>query len=201
MQGGVAHVKIVSVKTLTINNLEELDAAAQALSLLLEPGMTVLLNGELGSGKSEFTRHVLKHLGVTEEITSPTFCFVNSYKAGPAACGRLSARDESIARDQTTASASPASYDSEQSEEFKSFHFNHFDVYRLEDESELDEIGFDELGYNPRDGVAFIEWSDKFVSCMPEDALHIDFFGHGDNPRKLEIYGNDLADRWVECIN
>lgn len=178
MQGGVAHVKIVSVKTLTINNLEELDAAAQALSLLLEPGMTVLLNGELGSGKSEFTRHVLKHLGVTEEITSPTFCFVNSYKAGPAACGRLSARDES-----------------------NSIHFNHFDVYRLEDESELDEIGFDELGYNPRDGVAFIEWSDKFADCMPEDALHIDFFGHGDNPRKLEIYGNDLADRWIECIS
>ena len=46
----------------------------------LKPGMIVALEGDLGSGKTEFVRGACKALGVDEEIvTSPTFVIVNEY--------------------------------------------------------------------------------------------------------------------------
>ena len=48
----------------------------------------------------------------------------------------------------------------------------HFDLYRLEHESELDEIGFYEYTDEPR-GIAVIEWADKFADCLPDDYLKI----------------------------
>lgn len=46
----------------------------------------------------------------------------------------------------------------------------HFDFYRLEDEYELDDLGFDD--YLTR-GVTVIEWSEKFPHRLPEDAARI----------------------------
>lgn len=49
----------------------------------------------------------------------------------------------------------------------------HFDLYRLEDEAELDEIGFYEYTDEPR-GVALIEWADKFPAALPEAYLRVE---------------------------
>ena len=49
----------------------------------------------------------------------------------------------------------------------------HFDLYRLEDEAELDEIGFYEYTDEPR-GVALIEWADKFPAALPEAYLQVE---------------------------
>lgn len=133
----------------TILDISELDVLAGRLSENLQAGDTVLLEGELGSGKTEFVRHVAKHLGVKTDITSPTFCFLNSYETN------------------------------------KGFKLHHFDVYRLNSEDELCDVGFDECGYNPPDGVAFIEWAGKFLEAMPEDALQLSFSGQGDDPREI----------------
>ena len=46
----------------------------------------------------------------------------------------------------------------------------HFDFYRLEDEYELDDLGFDD--YLTR-GVTVIEWSEKFPERLPEDAARV----------------------------
>ena len=46
----------------------------------------------------------------------------------------------------------------------------HFDLYRLEQEYELDEIGFYDYVENP-DGLVLIEWSEKFPECLPEDHI------------------------------
>lgn len=46
----------------------------------------------------------------------------------------------------------------------------HFDFYRLEEEYELDDLGFDD--YLER-GVTVIEWSEKFPDRLPEDAAII----------------------------
>ena len=48
----------------------------------------------------------------------------------------------------------------------------HFDLYRLEDVSELEDIGFYEYTDEP-DGVVIIEWSDKFPAELPENYLAI----------------------------
>ena len=47
----------------------------------------------------------------------------------------------------------------------------HFDVYRLEEEEELDEIGFDDYLYG--DGVCLIEWAERFPERLPEAAFEI----------------------------
>jgi tRNA threonylcarbamoyladenosine biosynthesis protein TsaE len=49
----------------------------------------------------------------------------------------------------------------------------HMDFYRLDEESELDEIGFDE--YLKAGGVCAIEWGDKFPSRLPPDAIKVVF--------------------------
>ena len=46
----------------------------------------------------------------------------------------------------------------------------HFDLYRLEQEYELDEIGFYDYVENP-DGLVLIEWAEKFPECLPEDHI------------------------------
>ena len=48
----------------------------------------------------------------------------------------------------------------------------HFDLYRLETEEELEDIGFYEYTEEP-EGIVVIEWSDKFPQCMPEDHVEV----------------------------
>ena len=48
----------------------------------------------------------------------------------------------------------------------------HFDLYRLETEEELEDIGFYEYTEDP-EGIVVIEWSDKFPQCMPEDHVEV----------------------------
>ena len=46
------------------------------------PGMVICLNGELGSGKTVFTKAFANSLGITEPVTSPTFNIVKEYPDG-----------------------------------------------------------------------------------------------------------------------
>lgn len=49
--------------------------------------------------------------------------------------------------------------------------FYHFDVYRIADPEEMDEIGFDEYVYG--EGVCLIEWAELIEDIMPEDCIRI----------------------------
>ena len=48
----------------------------------------------------------------------------------------------------------------------------HFDLYRLESEDDLEEIGFYEYTEDP-DGIVVIEWADKFPESMPEEFVRV----------------------------
>lgn len=62
-----------------INNLEDLNNLAKDIAEKLKPNMYLLLDGDLGAGKTTFTKMLLKHLGVKETVTSPTFVILNQY--------------------------------------------------------------------------------------------------------------------------
>lgn len=47
----------------------------------LNENSIIVLSGDLGSGKTKFTEGILKHFGLEEEISSPTFTIVNEYDA------------------------------------------------------------------------------------------------------------------------
>lgn len=45
----------------------------------LDKNSVIILSGDLGSGKTKFTEGILKHFGLEDEISSPTFTIVNEY--------------------------------------------------------------------------------------------------------------------------
>ena len=65
-----------------VKNKEETKILAEAFSdQIKEKGAFVSLFGDIGAGKTEFTRFVIKNLGVTSEVTSPSFVILNEYKS------------------------------------------------------------------------------------------------------------------------
>ena len=63
------------------HSAEETVTFAQKLAAKLNAGDLIVLNGELGSGKTKFTEGILKYFGLDSEISSPTFTIVNEYNA------------------------------------------------------------------------------------------------------------------------
>lgn len=97
-------------------------------------GEVYCLSGDLGTGKTVFTKGFAKGLGIEEPVSSPTFTIVQEYKEG-----RLP--------------------------------FYHFDVYRISDISEMDEIGYEDYFYG--DGVCFVEWAELIKELLPEHIKNI----------------------------
>ena len=61
---------------------EETEHLGAALAKLLVPGDIVAYRGDLGAGKTAFTRGLARGLGCTEPVTSPTYTIVNEYLSG-----------------------------------------------------------------------------------------------------------------------
>ena len=53
---------------------------AEEYAKTLHPGDTVLLDGEMGAGKTAVAKGIAKGLGISEEVTSPTYAYINSYE-------------------------------------------------------------------------------------------------------------------------
>ena len=94
-----------------------------------QAGQVYTLVGDLGTGKTVFTKGMAAGLGIEEPVSSPTFTIVQVYEEG-----RLP--------------------------------FYHFDVYRIGDVEEMDEIGYEDYFYG--DGVCLIEWADLIREILPE---------------------------------
>ncbi|WP_028949768.1 tRNA (adenosine(37)-N6)-threonylcarbamoyltransferase complex ATPase subunit type 1 TsaE [Sulfurihydrogenibium subterraneum] len=63
-----------------IKDLKDLENFTKEFSKKLKGNEVILLEGDLGAGKTTFTKYLLKALGVEEEITSPTFGIMNQYE-------------------------------------------------------------------------------------------------------------------------
>ena len=68
--------------TYVTNSPAETEALGQHLAETLQPGDVIAYTGDLGAGKTAFTRGLARGLGITERITSPTFTIVNEYLGG-----------------------------------------------------------------------------------------------------------------------
>ncbi len=63
-----------------VNSLEETEKLAKNFANELKIGQVVLLNGDLGAGKTTFTQFVFAAMGVKDVVTSPTFAILKTYK-------------------------------------------------------------------------------------------------------------------------
>lgn len=142
------------------NSSAETMKIAQRLAAILEPGDWIGLTGDLGAGKTCFSKGLAKGLGVGDEVpvTSPTFTILQTYH------GRLC--------------------------------LNHLDLYRLEDYSELVDIGYEEL--LGQDCVFLVEWCDKFSKAFGTDGIVIEFTLVDEEIRDLSV--TSLGTRGVKLI-
>lgn len=62
---------------------EDTEVLAAKLANQLKPGMVVAFFGGMGMGKTAFTRGLAKGMGITEDVSSPTFALVNDYGGNP----------------------------------------------------------------------------------------------------------------------
>ena len=69
--------------------------------------------------------------------------------------------------------------------------FYHMDVYRIESEDDMYDLGYDEYIYS--EGVTIIEWSKKIEGILPEDRININIQRLDDSSRTLFIDGKGLV--------
>ncbi len=133
----------MTTKTFILDSLEDTRNFAKNFAKTLKAPVTVALHGDLGMGKSEIARTIIKTLrGEDTVVPSPTFTLVQSYDG-----------------------------------------ISHFDLYRIGDVSELEEIG---LPYAIDNDITLIEWPDIAKDILPDNTIHIYITQNGDG-RKLVI--------------
>ena len=156
-QGGNSQQKRHS-QQLIASSPEETFAVGKELSARLSPGDVIALSGTLGSGKTQLTKGIASGLGITENLTSPTYTIVNEYFF-------------TINNDQFSAG--------------KENTFYHIDVYRLENEKDFEDIGGDEILNS--NGICVIEWSERISNLLPPDCIKISIKITGDSLREILI--------------
>lgn len=68
--------------TIETHSPQETEKIGQALAGKLTPGTVIAYEGDLGAGKTAFTRGLAKGLGAADPVTSPTYTIVNEYLSG-----------------------------------------------------------------------------------------------------------------------
>jgi len=63
-------------------SVEQTEQLGAALGKILQPGAVIAYEGDLGAGKTAFTRGLAKGLGYRQQVTSPTYTIVNEYLGG-----------------------------------------------------------------------------------------------------------------------
>ena len=64
------------------NSPQQTEEVGEKLAKALKPGAVIAYKGDLGAGKTAFTRGLARGLGADEQVTSPTYTIVNEYLSG-----------------------------------------------------------------------------------------------------------------------
>jgi len=133
----------------TSSSVEETTALARELAELQPDRDAYYLVGDLGAGKTHFTKGLAAHYGIrTEVVVSPTFSLVNRYSGGSrVVC--------------------------------------HIDLYRIEHERELDELGIEEM--EEEGALLVVEWAEKLGARRRPSATVVDFEVTGETTRRIRI--------------
>ena len=133
---------------------------ASALARLVVKGDVILLEGDLGVGKTAFAKHFINTLlDEPEEVPSPTFTLVQTFQT-------------------------------------PDFSIWHFDLYRLQHEEEVYELGIEDAF---AEGVSLIEWPGLAEAMLPENILTITLtYGENKGSRKAILAGQG---HWQEKLH
>ncbi len=136
------------------HSVSETEALGTAFAEKLSAPTVLCLYGDLGAGKTAFTRGLAQGLGSPDRVSSPTFTLMHEYEGREV--------------------------------------LHHFDLYRLESEEELWDIGFEEYLEN---GISVIEWPNRFENMIPSSAIRIHIsYGETENERIIEVENENFSD-------
>jgi tRNA threonylcarbamoyladenosine biosynthesis protein TsaE len=129
------------------------------LGELCRGGELILLEGQLGTGKTTFTQGIAVGLDIEEVVNSPTFTLLKEYEGRPVSApeeanGNHAAESPPLPE---TPRLRPPLY--------------HFDLYRLDDPEEILDLGFEDYFFGS--GVCVVEWADKAKGIWPCDHVAI----------------------------
>lgn len=128
-------------------SVQETEKIAQDLAKKFSAPQVFCLVGDLGAGKTAFTRGLARGYGFSGRVCSPTFAIMNVYEGGAEVV-------------------------------------NHFDLYRLESEEELDDIGFEDC---LKKDISVIEWPDSFIHLIKSYILVTITKTQNDDERIIKI--------------
>ena len=137
-----------------IKSLEQLNSLSKKVADQLKEKDCIFLTGEIGVGKTTFTRYLINYLqkkegSKTTEVLSPTFNLLYEY-------------------------------------DLKKFKIMHYDLYRLKNEKELNNLGIFQENEN---AIKIIEWPSLIkIPISDKLEIHLDYAKH-DNERKLKLLG------------
>lgn len=144
-------------------NSGETIAAGRQIAGLLTPPQILILRGDLGAGKTTLVKGIADALGAADpdEVTSPTFTLVHEYQ-GKSAGGDGESQPVSL---------------------------YHLDLYRIENERQLDTLGIEEMASG--DAILLIEWGEKFPSLVKRSTGEIAIEHTGEDARIITLTCKD----------
>lgn len=143
-----------------VGDLDRAREVAAELAQRLSSGAILRLTGPMGAGKTTFTRFLVAELGLPASASSPTYALHHRYE-------HASSADENA----------------------RFLAVDHWDLFRVRDESELDAAGFWELLDEPGT-LTLIEWPDLVpVKFLPRsrDIWDLEFQREGQTGRAVKI--------------
>jgi tRNA A37 threonylcarbamoyladenosine biosynthesis protein TsaE len=148
---------------------------ARIVARFLRPVDCLTLAGDLGAGKTTFMRYIIAALSnIPPEVVSPSFMIMQEY---PVFVGALP---------PSLALPPPLRASHLLGKERIPSTLYHLDGYRLNDASEIPELGLEEMLEN---GIVAIEWPDRFIGWLPKDRLELEIRVKGAQTRKVTIAG------------
>lgn len=133
-------------------------AVGRQIAGLLPPPKFLILRGDLGTGKTTLAKGIADALDAADpdEVTSPTFTLIHEYE------GKL----------RTDGRERPVQ-------------LYHLDLYRIEDERQLETLGLDELARE--DAIVLVEWGEKFPSVVKRSGGEILIEHAGGDARTITL--------------
>lgn len=128
-------------------NIEAIETVAKQVLDNLKT-KTLLLKGDMGVGKTTLVKALVRSLGSTDRVSSPTFSIVNEYVITKGL-------------------------------------FYHFDMYRLDNEEEALQFGFED--YLSSNHFVVIEWPEKIPNLLSDDVDILELLLNKDHSRTLKL--------------
>ncbi len=143
------------------SNRETIEIGREIAKLLPLPSL-LFLRGDLGAGKTTLVKGIAQALDAADpdEVTSPTFTLVHEYDGRH----RVDGKDQDVK-------------------------LYHIDLYRIDDERQLETIGFDEMA--AEQAILLVEWGEKFPSVVKRSDGEIQIEHAGGDTRNITLTFKD----------